>query len=51
MGGKSAETENRMGYRIISMIEVDGPINGELYLHGTGITALPASIRPEQAIR
>ncbi len=61
-----------MGYRIISTIEVDGPIDGDLYLEGctgitalpdgltvggsldlggTGITALPASIRPEQVIR
>ena len=40
-----------MGYRVISTIEVDGPIDGDLYLGGTGITALPASIRPEQVIR
>ena len=72
MGGESAETENVMGYRIISTIEVDGPIDGDLDLRGTGITALPegltvggnldlegctgitalpASIRPEQVIR
>ena len=50
-GGESAETENAMGYRIISTIEVDGPIDGDLDLRGTGITALPASIRPEQVIR
>ena len=41
-----------MGYRIISTIEVDGPIDGDLYLEGcTGITALPASIRLGQVIR
>lgn len=41
-----------MGYRIISTIEVAGPIDGDLDLEGcTGITALPASIRPEQVIR
>ena len=50
-GGESAETENVMGYRIISTIEVDGPIDGDLYLRGTGITALPASIRLGQVIR
>lgn len=51
-GGESAETENVMGYRIISTIEVDGPIDGDLYLEGcTGITALPASIRLGQVIR
>lgn len=40
-----------MGYRIISTIEVDGPIDGDLDLRGTGITALPASIRLGQVIR
>ena len=30
-----------MGYRIISTIEVDGPIDGDLDLRGTCITALP----------
>ena len=40
-----------MGYKIISTIEVDGPIDGDLDLRGTGITDLPASIRPEQVIR
>ena len=30
-----------MGHRIISTIEVDGPIDGDLDLRDTGITALP----------
>ena len=30
-----------MGHRIISTIEVDGPIDGDIDLGCTGITALP----------
>ena len=30
-----------MGYRIISTVEIDGPIDGDIDLRGTGITALP----------
>ena len=33
-----------MGYRIISTIEVDRPIDGDLDLRGTGITALPEGL-------
>lgn len=35
-----------MGYRIVSTLIIDGPIEGDLYLEGcTGITALPDNLQ------
>lgn len=40
-----------MGYKIESKLVVDGPIDGDLDLRGTGITALPEGIKESQVIR
>lgn len=40
-----------MGYRIVSTLIIDGPIEGDLDLRGTGITALPKSVDASRVIR
>ena len=40
-----------MGYKIEALITADGPIEGDLDLRGTGITALPEGIKESQVIR
>ena len=45
MESPRGKKEKIMGYKIEALITADGPIEGDLDLSGTGITALPEGIQ------